>query len=188
MNLGAALAGGNGKRRENDFYPTPKEATYALLSLIADWPREVWEPACGDGAMARVLSSAGFSVYASDLVDRGYGDVRDFLLGYAELACPTSIITNPPFKLAADFILRADDLGATHMALLLKSQFWNAATRLKVWDRWAPYAALPLTWRLDFDGRGAPTMDCTWFLWDRTSPPLARPLAKPDVEALEMLS
>jgi hypothetical protein len=187
MNLGAALAGGNGKRRENDFYPTPKEATYALLPLIADWPRFVWEPACGDGSMARVLEADGRKVAATDLIDRGYGGTPvDFLKTPRRLA--DAVITNPPFNLAGPFILHAHGLGVTHMALLLKSQFWNAATRLKVWDTWAPYAARPLTWRLDFDGRGAPTMDCTWFLWDRTSPPLPRPLAKPDVEALEMLS
>ena len=189
MNLGAALAGGNGNRRENDFYPTPKEATYALLPHIAHWPKNVWEPACGDGAMTKVLKTAGFSVTSTDLIHRGFGfGGVDFLTSDLGNVRFDAIITNPPFALAPHFILRANDLGATHLALLLKAQFWNAASRLKVRDTWAPNAALPLTWRLDFDGRGAPTMDCTWFLWDRTSPPLARPLAKPDIEILEMLS
>lgn len=187
--LGVMIAGGGGNRRENDFYPTPREATVALLPLIADWPKAVWEPACGDGAMARVLEGAGYDVLASDLVDRGYGDACfNFLFDYWQGA-PRPIITNPPFKLAAQFIERADELGATHLALLLKASFWNAASRLKTWDRWAPYARRDLTWRLDFDGRGAPTMDCAWFLWDRTSSPLARPLAKPaPISAEEMLA
>lgn len=177
-NLGVMIAGGNGHRRENDFYPTPPEATRALLPLIAEWPKQVWEPACGDGAMARVLMEAGYDVRASDLVDRGFGVVRDFL----ETSRPSrvhAIITNPPFKLASQFIERAEDIGATHMAMLLKASFWNAAGRLKTWDRWPPFAIHPLTWRLDFDGRGAPTMDCMWVLWDRTSPPMPRPLPKP---------
>jgi len=190
--LGVMIAGGNGNRRENDFYPTPREATIALLPLIADWPKTIWEPACGDGAMARVLRASGRDVVATDLIHRGFGQILDFLGPTAlQIARPQRkvIITNPPFKLAAQFIERADELGAAHLALLLKASFWNAASRLKTWDRWAPYARRDLTWRLDFDGRGAPTMDCAWFLWDRTSPPLARPLVKPaPISAEEMLA
>lgn len=181
MNLGAAIAGGNGKRRAHDFYPTPPDAGFALLSCIRDWPLEVLEPACGDGALSRVLETAGFNVTSSDLIDRGYGCAPvDFLSDVKEWR--GAVVTNPPFALAVDFIVHSHRIGASHLALLLKASFWNAAARLRTWDVWAPYARHDLTWRLDFTGGGAPTMDCAWFLWDRTSPPLARPLAKLDLE------
>ena len=185
----AQVSNGADKRRAYDFYPTPREATVAIIPHIAHWPRTLWEPACGDGAMARVLQDHGFEVHASDLIDRGFGvSEHNFLQDYWQGA-PAAIITNPPFNLAAKFIERADELGATHLALLLKASFWSAASRLQTWDRWPPYAAHPLTWRLDFTGAGSPHTDCTWFLWDRTSPPLARPLAKPaPISAEEMLA
>jgi hypothetical protein len=43
-------------------------------------PKGIWEPCCGDGAMARVLEAHGHHVVATDLVDRGYGETgRGFL-------------------------------------------------------------------------------------------------------------
>lgn len=159
MNLGAAMAGGNGAQREHGFYPTPPEATAALLQRLHGWPRDVLEPSCGDGAMSRVLETFGYRVTSRDLIDRGYGETGvDFLTD--KRPWTNAVITNPPFKLADKFILRAKTVGASHLALLLKTSFWSAAGRLKVWDEWPPYARLDLTWRLDFDGRGSPTMDC----------------------------
>ena len=55
-----------------DFYATPPEATRALLS-VEDFDGLVWEPACGHGAISRVLVNAGYSVVSTDLIDRGYG-------------------------------------------------------------------------------------------------------------------
>lgn len=183
QNLGVAMVGGHGKRRKDDFYPTPPEATRALLPLIAHWPLHVWEPCCGDGAISRVLEREGnFTVHSTDLVDRGYGTGgHDFFKAEASIA--ETIVTNPPFKPAAEFILHAADLGIVRMALLLKMTFWNAATRIKIWNWWQPTAIHPLTWRLDFDGRGAPTMDCMWCLWepgakDTRFEPIARPMSK----------
>lgn len=193
-NLGVAFAGGHGKREKDDFYPTPPEATRALLPLITDWPKVVWEPACGDGAIARVLEEAGCEVWGADLVDRGYGDGgADFFK--CEMCVAETLITNPPFKLAAEWILHAQRIGVQQMALLLKMTFWNAATRNRVWKAWPPRSIHPLTWRLDFDGRGAPTMDCMWCLWGPYDPrqkmttfyPLSRPapvMSKTEIDLL----
>src|SRR6476619_5835454 len=65
-----------------DFYPTPAWATYALVEnepFIGD----IWECACGDGAMSEVLAEAGNHVHSSDLYDRGYGEIGiDFLTAH----------------------------------------------------------------------------------------------------------
>ncbi len=192
QNLGVAMVGGHGKRRKDDFYPTPPEATRALLPLIAHWPKHVWEPACGDGAIARELECAGYVVEATDLVYRGFGrgDV-DFLK--EQRAIRRTVITNPPFKLAGEFIHHAYDLDVRYMALLLKMTFWNAASRLKAWRRFPPAAVHPLTWRLDFDGRGAPTMDCMWCLWEPGAEatvfePILRPVAPAMSESESLLA
>lgn len=173
-----ALASG-GTRRELDFYPTPPAATRALLPLIADWPDAVWEPCCGDGAIGKELETEGFKVVATDLIDRGYGvGNRDFF--EFEEALASTIVTNPPFSRADNFIRHALDLGIQRMALLLKINFWNAAKRTALWDEWPPAALYPLTWRLDFTGAGAPHFDCMWCVWDGPSHlAICKPLRKP---------
>jgi len=181
-NLGAAIAGGGGTRRADDFYPTPPEAVEALLeSRWAPRKQNVWEPACGDGAISKVLLSHGYTVISTDLVDRGYTKnvEADFLQVRKRLA--PRIVTNPPFKLAEQFIRHGFALGVEYQAHLLKAQFWNAASRLQLFKDYPPQAVMPLTWRLDFTGGGAPTMDCAWVVWETTgcSTTVFEPLARP---------
>ena len=69
----------NNDRNKNDFYPTPPEATLALLNK-QKFEGNIWECACGDGAISKILIDEGYDVYSSDLIDRNYGDVGlDFL-------------------------------------------------------------------------------------------------------------
>ena len=85
----------NNDRNKNDFYPTPPEATLALLNK-QKFEGNIWECACGDGAISKILIDEGYDVYSSDLIDRNYGDVGlDFLEGNKKY---DKIITNPPFK------------------------------------------------------------------------------------------
>src|SRR4249920_1385040 len=89
--------------RGNDLYETPEAATRALLRA-EPLPRTIWEPACGPGAIVRVLREAGHQVIAADLVD--YSSLeqdragRDFLLERSSPDGVEMIVTNPPFKLA----------------------------------------------------------------------------------------
>lgn len=78
-----------------EFYPTPPEATRALLS-VESFDGSIWEPACGDGAISKELTKAGYQVVSTDLINRGYGDGQlDFLKSDKPLA--KHIITNPPY-------------------------------------------------------------------------------------------
>src|SRR5690242_17738580 len=114
--LMAGLASGTGNKRAalsergNDLYETPEVAVWALLG-VEHIPSCVWEPACGPGAIVRVLRKAGHRVHATDLVDYASPDQDasgwDFL---SEQACPPdveAIVTNPPFKLAGEFVAHA---------------------------------------------------------------------------------
>lgn len=57
-------------RKDADFWPTPDWATadWATAAVLdrENLPGRVWEPACGDGAMARVLEGRGYRVEATD--------------------------------------------------------------------------------------------------------------------------
>ena len=84
-------------RQQNDFYPTPAWVTEALLASVT-LRGPVWEPCCGDGAMARVLKEQGHAIVASDLVDRGFGRPGvDFLAAQEFPEGCRSMITNPPY-------------------------------------------------------------------------------------------
>jgi hypothetical protein len=83
------------RRLPNEFYPTPPEATRALLSAER-FEGSIWEPACGEGAIANVLTDAGHKVVATDLVEYGFGiSGIDFLKELRPRA--KHIVTNPPY-------------------------------------------------------------------------------------------
>lgn len=189
-------------RREGDFYPTPYEATRALLRSLSTpdagplwWPMDEldwWEPTCGDGHICRVVEErTPGRVFASDLADRGYGvpGVDFTTAGWPDGADPakTVVIGNPPYErhLCPLFIRHAlADLGALRCAWLLKATYWHADERQALFAEYPPTAIYPLTWRLDFTGAGSPAMETAWMVWDMTAPaspwPRVCPLRKGD--------
>lgn len=163
------------KRRKTDYYPTPQEVTVALLDFLQIPKRaKIWEPACGQNHMVNVMRESGYEVIGTDIE----GGV-DFLT--AELPDGVDwIITNPPFCVSDKFIERC----VYHhkpFALLLKSQYWHASKRSKLFMKYPPTYVLPLTWRPDFTGQGASLMDVCWCVWDfkGLSYALYKPLPKP---------
>lgn len=163
--IGAWMAGGNSQegRHPSDFYETPVECTNALLRNIC-FPRTIWEPACGAGAISEVLRIHGHEVISSDVNDYGYGKSGVNFLE-ADEAEADAVITNPPFKLAAQFIEKIHDLNIHWAALFLKAQYWHAASRYDLFIQRQPAYILPMTWRPDFTGKGQATMDCMWCVW-----------------------
>lgn len=95
------------QRVPHDFYPTPPEATRALLS-VERFNGPIWEPACGDGAISKILISAGYHVVSTDLIDRGYGNGG---INFLTQTVPRAkhVITNPPYGhgLADAFVRQA---------------------------------------------------------------------------------
>ncbi len=78
-----------------EYYPTPPEGIRALLS-VETFDGPIWEPACGDGAIARELIAAGYEVVSTDIANHGYGITPvDFL--NEEKPRARHIVTNPPY-------------------------------------------------------------------------------------------
>src|SRR5687767_5473180 len=137
-------------RHESDFYPTPSECTRALVDFLNIGKETViWEPACGNGAMSKVLEAYFTSVISTDIrPDCGFGiGGVDFLLSEKRSNC---IITNPPFDISHAFIERCFDLEIEIYAMLLKSQYWHSKSRLSLFKKTKPSYILPLTWRPNF--------------------------------------
>ena len=105
MEQGGKLAGGNPARGrvENDFYATHPDSVKALLA-VEEIIYPAWEPACGEGHISKLLT--GGTVFSTDLINRGYGVVKDFLIDDGESRCET-VITNPPFNLFQEFVEKA---------------------------------------------------------------------------------
>jgi hypothetical protein len=180
-NIGGLMAGGLAVSHPDHFYPTPPEPTEALLQYYIDViPRHVLEPACGNGAMSRVIAAHGFTVLSSDKFHRGYGWGGMDFLGLPDSSAwkKMALITNPPFFAADEFISQAHRLGFPFIAMYLKSTYWNAAKRYALWEKHPPKACHPLTWRVDFTGGGNATMDCQWVIWGDMVPVSNEPLRR----------
>jgi len=184
--LGLSMAGGGekSKRQPNDFYPTPAEVTRAFLrvegpAMAAYGP--VWEPCGRGGAILRELRGAGLDAVGSDIVADQAEGVAPLNVLEAKEPLARAVVTNPPFAIAAEIILHLlDRLRCDYVALLLKSQFWHAEERRALFELHPPARIWALTWRPDFLGGGAPTMDCSWFVWERMqrSQTIDRPLPR----------
>lgn len=124
-----------------EFYPTPPEATRALLAAET-FDGTIWEPACGNGAIAKELIRFGYDVTSTDIADWGWGDPGyDFL----SLAKPLAkhIVTNPPYGygLADRFVSHALHLTAGtggKVAMLLNITSLCHPKRFRQFSDWPP--------------------------------------------------
>lgn len=120
------------EREKDDFYPTPEAGARALLA-VEKFTGSIWEPACGQGDISRVLESAGYDVVSTDLIDRGYGEARrDFLMEWRALA--PNIVTNPPFKLAEEFVRKALSLSTGKVAMLCRLAWLEGKARRDLFE------------------------------------------------------
>lgn len=175
------LAGANGdkahalKERKNDLYETPREAVWALLGA-ENIPQVVWEPACGPGAIARVLRASERQVYATDLVDYDSPDQDmagwDFLMERQVPIGVQAICTNPPFKNASAFARKAIEL-CPKVYMLMRLAFLEGVTRSDLIDGGKLARVLvfrnrlPLMHRDGWTGnKSTNTMAFAWFVWD----------------------
>lgn len=152
-----------------DFFPTPKWATYALIDN-EKFEGDIWECACGNGAMSEVLSETGQSVFSSDLYDRGYGEVGINFL--EETNNFSNIITNPPYNSAEGFVHKGLELSKSKFALLLRLAFLEGGNRQRtIFNVKPPSRVWVFSERITFypDGaerKGSGTTAYAWFVWD----------------------
>lgn len=72
---------------------------------LESFDKNILEPSCGEGHISEVLKSHGYNVVSRDLINRGYGDVADFLSD-DNTEWNGDIITNPPYKLGVSLLKR----------------------------------------------------------------------------------
>lgn len=128
------------KDRKDDLYETPAICVDAAIraGIFADVVGPVWEPCAGRGAIARILTAQGVAVVAQDLVLHPGRDPYietgiDFLMERSAPEGCSVIITNPPFKLADEFIRHGLGLGC-RVIVLLRAMAIEGACRADLID------------------------------------------------------
>ncbi|UTU07859.1 putative DNA methylase protein [Caulobacter phage C1] len=174
-------------RAELDHYPTPPEATKAFLktgvaqALLAN--AFVWEPACGDGAIVKVIESCAKSVFGSDIAvypgDYEPNALVDFLkivsldevFYHHPQGQPTGIVTNPPYgKEAEAFARQALKLMAESggfVVMLCRHEWDTAKSRKDLFDHPAFLAKVTLRFRPRWikNTKGSPRHSYAWYVW-----------------------
>jgi hypothetical protein len=160
-----------------DLYETPESAVRALLE-VERFNGPIWEPACGPGAIVRVLRNSGHTVVATDIKDDAYGCPDstggvDFLKQTAAPTGVTAILTNPPFMHANEFVRHALTL-VPRVVMLLRLAFLESQGRSDILDGGQLARVhvfrnrLPMMHRSTWEGAEASSaMAFAWFSWDR---------------------
>jgi hypothetical protein len=161
-----------------DLYETPEPAVSALLDDERFGDETIfWECANGRGAISRVLRSRGYRVIATDIEDYGADDARGGIDFLAQTAAPkgvTTILTNPPFMHANEFVRHALSL-VPRVVILERLAFLAGMGRSDIIDGGQLARVhvfrnrLPMIHR---DGWTGPrvnnsAMPLAWFVWDR---------------------
>jgi len=162
-----------------DDFPTPPWATRALFEhVLTPWTREFdqltcLEPACGAGHMARVLKEYFREVQSYDAFDYNYGKIRDFLTYPYETNAVDWVITNPPFRLAEDFVLRALNVARTGVAILARTVFLESVGRYEnIFAKTPPAIFAQFVERVPMvkgrlDQRATTATGYAWFVWNK---------------------
>lgn len=166
-----------------DDFPTPPWATRALCEWLIGWgyslDRTVCrEPAANRGYMVRPLREYFDRVEASDIHDYGAGfAVQDYIFGPDPAGVVGWTITNPPFRLAQEFIQQARNTSRLGVAVIVRSAFLEGGARYRDLFKDAPPTDIlqfcervPMV-RGRYDHKAASATAYSWLVWrknDRT--------------------
>lgn len=162
-----------GEREKDDYYATEPKATEWLLRLET-FNGPILEPSCGEGHISEVLINGGYQVVSRDLIDRGYGEVADFL-SIDNTEWDGDIITNPPYKYAQEFVEKALQIipDGCKVAMFLKVQYLEGKRRRKMFDTmppkriWVSSSRLKCAINGDFDNMTGSATAYAWFVWEK---------------------
>jgi hypothetical protein len=167
-------------RADNDWYVEPSWCVEQLANAIYFTGDVILDPCAGAGTIPDVFAKRGNTVWAHDLVDRGYPGcvIGDFLTTRIEQpkGRRLSIVLNPPFNQAAEFARRAISIATGRVALLQQLSFLASKARHELFTEFPPSDVLILSKRPsmppghmiaemgDKAFRGG-TKDFCWIVW-----------------------
>nr|DAS77023.1 MAG TPA: adenine-specific methyltransferase [Caudoviricetes sp.] len=158
------------EREKNDYYATDPKAIDFLLKRESF--ENVLEPACGEGHLSKRLILHGIKTTSYDLIDRGFGEVKDF---FEIQEWKGDLITNPPYKIAQEFVTHALRItkNGRKIAMFLKIQFLEGQARRKMFLKYPPKKIYVFSKRIvcakngDFESIKSSAVAYAWFLWEK---------------------
>lgn len=161
-----------------DDFPTPPWATRALIEHVIGGLDELkvkncLEPACGRGYMARPLSEYFQQVDTADAYHYGFAPVRDFLTYPYEAQSHDWVITNPPFRLAEEFVERALNVAREGVAILARTVFLESVGRYEgIFKNNPPTKFAQFSERVPMvkgrvDPKASTATGYAWFVWEK---------------------
>lgn len=161
-----------------DDFPTPPWATRALIEHVLDnlpglKGKTCLEPACGRGYMAKPLKEYFGSVDSADAYSYGYAPVRDFLTYPYEALSHDWVITNPPFRLAEEFVERALVVAREGVAILARTVFLESIGRFEnIFSKSPPSKFAQFSERVPMvkgrvDPKASTATGYAWFVWEK---------------------
>ncbi len=164
-----------GEREEHDYYATDPKALELLINE-EKFSNKIWECACGEGHLSKVLLEHGYEVISTDLVYRGYGNKKsiDFLKQNIT-NFDGDIITNPPYRYALEFAQKALEYirQGGKVALFLKLQFLEGKKRKEFFEKNPPKVVYVSSSRLncakngEFEKYKSSAVAYAWFVWEK---------------------
>ena len=162
------------ERAQFDYYATDPQAVEMLLTLEPFAP-VIWEPACGEGHISKVLAAHGYEVISTDLIYRGFGDPdpMDFLTEtFPDFE--GDIVTNPPYSAGLEFVKRALETvrPGGKVAMFLKVQFLEGKRRGELFSKTPPRTVYISRSRLACAKNGDFThteraIAYAWYVWEK---------------------
>ena len=168
-----------GERQQYDYYATDPKCATDLLS-VEEFSNNIWEPACGEGHLSRQIlmlknrENPNANVYSSDIIDRGFGDVKDFL-NLEIQQWNGDIITNPPYKYAQEFVEKSLQIipEGNKVAMFLKLTFLEGQKRKEMFRLNPPKTLYVYSKRQmcqkngDFENFKGSAIAYCWYVWEK---------------------
>lgn len=167
------------KRVESDFYPTPIKNIKTFVENYRFKDGAILEPCAGNGNFIKALRECGFKskLIANEirkeehdnLIEAGADIIthNNFLEETIIHKDVKTIITNPPFTYAKEFIIKCKELyPEAEIIMLLRLAFLESKKRYDFW-RHNPVSKLYiLSQRPSFIGKGTDATAYAWFVWN----------------------
>jgi hypothetical protein len=184
----------NKEREEKDYYSTPTDEVYNILSeLNFDFSdKTILEPCIGGGHMAKGIekylnanAQTAAALVGSDVQDRGfesdtwtchYGMEYDFLSDNYIFDKADVIIMNPPYSILEPFLIRAIEIAQDKLIVLCRMQVLEGEGRYeKIFTHNPPtdiyqYVDRIQCWKNGEKPEGSSAQGYCWVVWDRKNP------------------